>query len=571
MPVSKNLLILATVLGLSVFFDAPAIGQIPQIPLPQVPPTSLEQLELPSEDKPSQEIDLPDNILPPQNIPRVEEKLFISGFDFIGNSVLSNEQLNQLAQPYLNRAVTFSELLQLRSDITDLYVENGYTTSGAYLPIEENQGIDINAAVVAFRIIEGTVEDTEISGDERLHRYVRQRLLPAISPALNQPALEEALRLLQVDPLIKNISANLSAGAEIGSSILSVQVDGTPNFQARIRTDNRRAPSAGSVQRGVQLSAFNLLALGESFNFSYGNTDGSNSFNAGIEIPLNANNGALSFDYGQLNGRIIEEPVSNFDIRTDSSIYALKFQQPLLRAANGNSFEEFSVGIAASRIESATTLAGFPFPLSPGANDDGKTRITELSLLQEYTRQDSDSALLARSSFDFGIDAFDSTVSAEPNGQYFAWRGQLGWIRRVFGSAQLSLSGNIQLSADQLVPLSQLSLGGPGSVRGYRQDALIADSGLVANAELAIPIFELGRNQQISLIPFVGAGFGWNNGSTRALDESFLASLGLGAQYQTAGFTARINYALPFTDIGLQGSSLQESGFDFELGYQLDF
>ena len=459
-----TLLILATVLGLSVF-DAPAIGQVlPEVPpsqIPQLPRAPVEQLEPSNGDRPSQEIDLPDNILPPQNIPGVEETLFILGFDFTGNSVLSNEQLNQLAQPYLNRAVTFSELLQLRSDITDLYVKKGYTTSGAYIPIEENQGVDINAAVVAFRIIEGTVEEIEISGDERLHRYVRQRLLPAISPALNQPALEEALRLLQVDPLIKNISANLSAGAEIGSSILSVQVDGSPNFQARIGTDNRRAPAAGSVQRGVQLSASNLLALGESFDFSYSNTDGSNSFNAGIEIPLNASNGTLSFDYGQLNGRIIEEPVNDFDIRTDSSIYALTFQQPLLRAANGTSFEEFSVGIAASRIESATTLAGFPFPLSPGANDDGKTRIIELSLLQEYTRQDRGSALLARSSFDFGIDAFDTTVSTEPNGQYFAWRGQIGWIKRVFGSAQLSISGNIQLSGDQLVPLSQLSLGGP--------------------------------------------------------------------------------------------------------------
>lgn len=568
---SKNLLILATALGL-LTFEAAAIGQVPQIP-PQVPPTPLEQLELelPSEDRPRQEIDLPDNVLPPQNIPAVEAKLFILEFEFIGNSVLSDEQLSQLAQPYINREVTSADLRQLRSDITDLYVEKGYTTSGAYIPIEENQGVDINAAVVAFQIIEGTVEEIEISGDERLHRYVRQRLLPAISPVLNQSELEEALRRLQADPLIESISANLSAGAEIGSSVLSVRVNGQPNFQARIGTDNRRAPSAGSVQRGVQLSASNLLALGESFNFSYSNTDGSNSFNAGIEIPLNADNGTLSFDYGQLDGRIIGEPVNDFDIRTDSSIYALTFQQPLLRATSNTSLEEFSAGIAISRIESATTLEGFPFPLSPGANNDGETRITELSLLQEYTRQDRESALLARSRFVFGIGAFDATVGAEPDGQYFAWSGQVAWLKRIFGNSQLSVSGDIQLSGDQLVPLSQLSLGGPSSVRGYRQDALIADSGLVANAELAIPVFELGRGQQISLIPFVGAGFGWNNGSARALDESFLASLGLGVQYKTAGFTARLNYAIPFSDVGLQGENLQESGFDFQLGYQLGF
>lgn len=570
MPVSTNLLILATALGLSVF-DAPAIGQIPQIPLPQVPPTPLEQLELPGEDRPRQEIDLPDNILPPQNIPAVEVKLFISKFEFIGNSVLSDEQLNQLAQPYLNRAVTFSELLQLRSNITDFYVKNGYTTSGAYIPIEENQGVDANAAVVALQIIEGTVEEIKIGGDERLRRYVRQRLSPAIYPVLNQPELEEALRLLQIDPLIESISANLSAGTETGFSILSVQVTGQPNFQARIGTDNRRVPSAGSIQREIQLSASNLLALGESFEVGYSNTDGSNSFNVGAEIPVNANNGTLRFDYGQLNGRIIEEPINDFDILADSSIYTLTLRQPILRAASENSLEEFSVGIAASSIQSAITLAGFPFPLSPGANENGETRITELSLLQEYTRQDRGGALLARSRFNFGIGAFGATIGADLDGQYFDWRGQLAWLKRVFGNSLLSVSGDIQLTSDQLMPLSQLSLGGPRSIRGYRQDALIADSGLMATAELAIPIFELDRSQKISLIPFAGAGFGWNNGAALALDESFLASVGLGAQYETEGFTARINYAIPFTEVGLQGDSLQESGFDFELGYQLGF
>lgn len=573
-PMSKKLLLLATALEL-LTFNAAAIGQIlPQIPpsqIPRVPPTPEEKLEPPSEDRPEQEIDLPENILPPQNIPALEVKLFVSGFEFIGNHVLSDEQLSQLAQPYLNRALTASDLHQLRADITDLYGENGYTTSGAYIPIEENQGVDINAAVVTVQVIEGTVEEIEISGDDRLHRYVRQRLSSATSPALNQLELEEALRLLQIDPLIESISVNLSAGAEIGSGILSVQVNSQPNFQVRAGTDNRREPSAGSVQREVHLSASNLLAMGESFKLGYSNTDGSNSFNAGIEVPLNANNGTLSFVYGQLDGRIIEEPLNNFDIQADSSVYTLTVQQPLLRTASGTNLEEFSVGIAISRIESTTTLAGFPFPLSPGANNDGETHITELSLLQEYTRQDRESALLARSRFDFGMGAFGATIGAEPDGQYFAWRGQGAWLKRVFGNSQLSVRGDIQLTGDQLVPLSQLSLGGPRSIRGYRQDALIADSGLIATAKLAIPIFELGRNHQISLIPFVGAGFGWNNGSARALDESFLASVGLGAQYETAGFTARVNYAVPFTDVGLQGDSLQENGFDFELGYQLGF
>ncbi|MGB3291863.1 MAG: ShlB/FhaC/HecB family hemolysin secretion/activation protein [Phormidesmis sp.] len=545
-------------------------SDIPPSQIPQVPRTPNESLEPQTGDRPEQELEVPDGIFPPQVFPE-EGTLFVSEFEFLDNTVLSNEQLREIAAPYINREITFAELLQFQAEVSDLYVERGYTTAEVYIPIENNQNIDLDAVVFKVQIFEGTVEAVEINGDARLHRYVRERLAPALGP-LNQPALEEALRQLSVDPLIENISANLSTGTQIGSSILTVQVSGESNFIASVGTDNQRAPAAGSIQREAQLSAANLLALGETFRVGYSNTDGSNGFRAGVEVPVNANDGTIAFDYSQLDGRIVEEPIDEFDIRSDSRVYTLSFQQPLVRSVSNEKIEEFSIGAAASRLESTTTLSGFPFPLSPGANDDGETRITELSLFQEYARQGEESALFAQSRFNFGINAFGSTAGTEPNGQYLSWRGQIAWLSRVFGSSQLLVSGDVQLSPDQLVPISQFSLGGPKSIRGYRQDALIADSGLIAAVELAIPVLEFSDDQQISVIPFAGAGFGWNNGAERALDESFLAAVGLGLQYELAGFTARLNYAVPLTDrVGLQGDSLQENGFDFDLGYQLRF
>jgi hemolysin activation/secretion protein len=129
----------------------------------------------------------------------------------------------------------------------------------------------------------------------------------------------------------------------------------------------------------------------------------------------------------------------------------------------------------------------------------------------------------------------------------------------------------MQLSGDQLVPVSQFSLGGANSIRGYRQDAIIADSGVLVAAELAVPVLDLGREQQVSLIPFAGSGIAWNNGAQRALDQNFLASAGLGVRYEWDDFTARVNYAVPFTEVEREGDSLQEDGLDFSLNYQLRF
>lgn len=571
----KSIIRLATTVTTFLAIGTETRGQttpaLPPSQIPRPPQRPTDTIPVPEiEHNPIETPSVPAPTFTPES-PQIEATLYISELRFIGNTVFTDEQLSELAQPYLNQEIAFSELVQLRSAITDLYVSNGYTTSGAYLPIEENQNVDISAATVSIQIVEGTVEKIEFSGDERLDRYVRARLDSAIAPVLNQPQLEEALRLLQIDPLIESISANLSAGAQIGSSILAVQVDAQPNVQASIGTDNDRAPSAGSLQREAQISASNLLALGEQVSLGYSNTDGSDAFSAGIEIPINASNGTVAFDYAQLGGRIIEEPLDDFDIQTDSRVYGVSLRQPLIRQASESTIEEFTVGISANRIESETTVAGFPFPLSPGANEEGKTRITELALFQEYIRQDSASVLLMRSRFGIGIDAFNSTSGEEPNGQYFTWRGQAIWLQEVWGNSQLLVSGDVHLSGDKLVPITQFSLGGPSSVRGYRQDAIIADSGLMVTAELAIPLLEVGEDQQLSLIPFAGAGIGWNNGAQRALDDNFLASVGLGAQYEWDGFTARVNYAVPFTEVGIEGDSLQEEGFDFSLGYQFRF
>ena len=571
----RNLIGFTTTISTFVVITSEAKAQteptLPPSQIPQPPSLPSDTIQVPEiEREPIDSPSIPEPTFTPE-VPQVEETIFISEFRFIGNTVFTDEQLLGVAQPYLNREVSFAELVQLRSEITDLYVNSGYTTSGAYLPIEENQSIDIRSATIAIQIVEGTVEEIDLGGDERLNPYVRARLDSAIAPVLNQPKLEEALRLLQIDPLIESISANLSAGSQVGSSILSVQVEAQPHFQVRIGTDNHRSPSAGSFQADVQLSASNLMELGEAIRVGYSLTEGSDGFNAGIEIPISTSNGTLSFDYAQLESQIIEAPLDDFDIQTDSQVYSLSLRQPLVRRASDFKIEEFAVGISADRIESETTVAGFPFPLSPGANEDGRTQITELTLSQEYLRQTRANALIMRSRLGLGLNAFDSTSGAEPNGQFLVWRGQALWLQSVGEDSQLTISGDIQLTGDQLVPVRQFNIGGSNSVRGYRQDAVIADSGLTVTAELEIPILELCRNQRLSLVPFAGTGVGWNNGGDRALDQNFLASVGVGVQYEWEELIARFNYAIPFTEVGINGESLQEDGFDFALGYQFRF
>lgn len=87
----------------------------------------------------------------------------------------------------------------------------------------------------------------------------------------------------------------------------------------------------------------------------------------------------------------------------------------------------------------------------------------------------------------------------------------------------------MQLSPDDLVPLEQFGLGGIESVRGYRQDALLADNGAFVSAEVRLPIYRSRtRRTVLQLTPFIDAGVAWGSSARNNLDPNTLVSVGAG-------------------------------------------
>ena len=91
-------------------------------------------------------------------------------------------------------------------------MERNYITSGAFIPEQ-----DIEEGIVEIQVVEGKLEDIQITGNHRLNpNYVIRRLELAGAAPLNTEHLLEGLQLLQLDPLIETIDAELSAGIEPG-------------------------------------------------------------------------------------------------------------------------------------------------------------------------------------------------------------------------------------------------------------------------------------------------------------------------------------------------------------------
>lgn len=554
---------------------------LPEVPEPLPPPEEL--LDLPMPDEPFQ----------PELGPEVEDiTLFVERFEVVDGTVFDPEVLAEVAKRcfqasvatlgsedrqcvreliaagldgtdvFVNEELTFRELLQARTAITHFYIEQGYITSGAILPPQEPEN-----DVVQIRVIEGSLEAIEVLGTRRLNPgYISSRLGLAAQPPLNQTQLLEGLQLLQIDPLIQRIGAELQAGTRPSTNILQVTVTEADPRAIEFIANNNSSPSVGSFRRGVRLSHANLLGLGDGLQVEYGNTDGSNKIDASYTIPLNPRNGTLRLAFGDTSSWVIEEPFTILDITSRARYYEVTYRQPLrLRPT-----EEFALGLTFSRQESQTALGLLdlgPFPISPGADDDGRTRISALRFTQEWTQRDGRQVLAARSQFSLGVDWFGATRNpVGPDSQFFAWRGQGQWVQLLDNDMPLVVRAEAQLTPNPLVPLEQFGLGGQGTVRGYRQDALLTDNGLFASAEVRWPVWRVSEVQGLlQVVPFVDVGAGWNVES-RTPDSNVLLGTGLGLLWQQGNtLTARLQWGIPLIPNSARRNTWQESGVYFSI------
>lgn len=184
--------------------NSPSLPELPppqdiQPPsLPQPTPSPPQQLPPPSELlKPSQPTPPSD-----EQLPVIEQDFVVKQFEFTGNTVFSVEKLTQKLAEFTNKSINFEKLLEVRSKITQLYIDEGYITSGAYIPEQT-----LTDGIVRIEIIEGKLEDIKITGLRKLKpNYIRSRIALGASTPLNQKRLLKTLQLLQINPLIQKLT-----------------------------------------------------------------------------------------------------------------------------------------------------------------------------------------------------------------------------------------------------------------------------------------------------------------------------------------------------------------------------
>ncbi len=516
--------------------------------------------------------------LPPPPAPRpgqvnplpTEVLLFVREYHFEGNHAFSSTELAAVTAPYANREVTSDDMEQARRAVSVHYINHGYVNSGAILPDQNPTN-----GIVTLRIIEGVLSGIDIHGNGWLRDgYVRSRLERWSKPPLNLNELKEGLQLLRQNPNVQQINAELKPGSLPGESLLDVRVADQQPFRLGLQADNQRPPSVGSEEIWLLASDLNLTGHGDPLDLRYGvvssgpdgfGFSGTRDMAGSYLLPVTRYDTTLGFHASRLNTGLAEEQFLPLDITSLTSSYGVVLRQPFYQTAN----HEAALAVAFDRRQNDTTLLGEPFNISPGAVG-GRMVVSVLRVSQEWTQRSQNSVLALRSTFNFGLDVLDATddrIAGNPDGKFVSWSGQGQFVQRLFNTQnQLILRAAGQWTTEPLLALEQISVGGAESVRGYRENQLVRDRGLLASVEFRLPVlFDKAGSAMVQVAPFFDFGGGWDvHGSS---SPTTLYSTGLGLLITpNRHLNAQLYWGHPWRHVEISGErDAQDLGLHFRV------
>src|SRR2546428_8392987 len=566
------------IVALNCLLAESVLAQVPPVQVP--PPFPAEPPLLPGEIRPTPP---PGSVLPPPPPPPPKKgeplplSVFVKEIRIIGSTVLPPEQLAQVTAPYTNRKLTAEDLEALRVALTKFYIDRGYVTSGAIIPDQA-----ITEGVITLQVIEGRLGHIEVEGNYWFRpKYLEERIALGAGPPVNINALQERLLLLQETPGITRLNAELRPGVARGQSVLNVKVAEANPIKAWLEFNNFLSPTVGSEQGLATVAHQNLTGHGDPLSFTYGKSSGVDpQINTRYAIPLTARDTALILEYRKNDFSVIDRALTSLDIKSRSEIYGVTLRHPVYRTLN----REFALALTGEHLSNKITSAfdavraanpGLPglrlVPGSEGDADGEVTRVSALRFSQEWTDRTRNQVIAAFSRFSVGIDVLDSTNNkqspTDASGKFFSWLGQAQWVRLLEPwKVQLIARVLAQLTDDRLFPLEQISVGGRFSVRGYRENTLVRDNGLLTSFETRIPILRSAAGGDVLRVaPFVDYGRSWQSQATTPEPKN-LTSTGLGLIWDIMpGSRFEVYWGHRWTHVDVPDGNLQDHGVHLQL------
>jgi hemolysin activation/secretion protein len=470
------------------------------------------------------------------------------------------------AQPA--QGFTVNQLQEVADKVAAYYREHGYILAQAFVPAQQVANGEVVVQVLEGRLAGVLVEGNKGYSTKTLERPFRS----LVGEPLDKDSIESALLTLTNYPGVTAFGV-LGAGRDVGTTNLTLRVQGEDRFRVESVLDNYGTQFAGEYRGQVTLTFNDPLgradrlkltglyartASGGSSHGAYGGLD--------YEIPLFSPSDSLRFIHltNAYNVGADAASVTTSESEGDTRVDELAYRHDFARTRLGSA----SIGLAFN-VKSAT------FESPPAVVYDDK--LTTARIDAQWERIDTRFRGVNRVAFAYthgfndllnSMGPYDAVAVASgtsfvsrlgASGDFNKFAVQIQRLQRLSQFTSLVLRVDGQFTSDPLVSLEQFSMGGPDSVRAYPVAEVLAEKGGVASLELITGVPGIGSRpafgsyawgQVLQFSVFADYAKGELNEPLTSSEDSAtdLAGAGVSAQFSVPGRVfARLDLATPIT------------------------
>ncbi len=456
---------------------------------------------------------------------------------------LPDADRERIVAAFVGRCLYVTDIEKILSEITRSYIERGYATARAYI-----QQQDISTGHLQLLVVEGVLEKILLRGDAE-RSVSKGNVFPGLEgQVLNLRALEQGLN--QVNRLASNnATLDIAPGEAPGGSVVTIDNTVGRTWGVAITADNQGSSATGRNQLGATLNLDNPLGFNDALSITHRRS-----------VPADAQRRqslADTLSYG------IPFGYSTVSLGWSRSRYVSSFTVPsgLELQTSGDSTQAFVRvdWLIHQAVDSRATLAATV--TAKNAHNylqDALIAVSSRKLaVADLDANYSTAALGGVLGLDLGWSQGLGTLGAlrdapglpdeAPRAQFQKLRygANFGLPFPLFGTnASFGSQFSGQHARDPMYGSEQISVGGIYAVRGFFENNLVGDHGLLWRNDLSLNIpVALEGGGAVLLRPYLGLDYGRARSKAPGNLEGHLAGMALGLAIAAERVSLDIFYA----------------------------
>ena len=467
--------------------------------------------------------DIPADASPPTPPSADSQRFDVHEYRVLGNSVLSNRQIEGVLYPLLGDGKTITDVQAARAALESAYHSLGFATVFVDVPPQE-----VTDGIVRLRVTEGRLRTRTITGARYFSEGKILEALPATQPGTvpNLVTLQQQLNAVNTQTGDRSVVPVLKAGPDPGTMDLALKVDDHLPLHGSVDLNNQYTPDTSSLRATFSLSYDNLFAeldsLAAQYTMTPQHTGEVGVFNTSYSFhPVGPGiRPSISFTDSKSNVATI----GTLGVLGDGQVVGGRVNFPFVQLPGD--IQSLTVGLDYKHFRNTINLDSTGAQTSSGALIEPISYVN-FSFAYAGAWQRAAQSGIVEQTGSFGITAnvgprglanetenFDNTRFMG-RGNYAYLRSDASFTTRLPGALQLTLRGSGQAAQDPLVVYEQDSVTGADGVRGYLEAEVLADTAVKGTIQLQSPpisnhkfllgdgflFFDAGRAHTIEALP----------------------------------------------------------------------